>query len=93
MWRKAFVGMPPCGSETKGRHKLLMLYSNARKLSLSQHTVSSNVYTTKVTNLPLKDYCIVRKYYCDLNHTYNCIKCDRMIKAGTNIRVLPLTSI
>ena len=88
--------MPPCGGSTIGRQKLLTLYSNARKLSLSQYnTVSTNVSTTKCTNLSLKDYCIARKYYCDLHHT-NCTKCDRMIMAGTDILengVLPLTAV
>ena len=61
----------------------LSLYSNSRKLPLSQHnTVSSNVYTTNLRNLSLKDYYIAHKYYCELHHNKCVQQCDSMIKAG-----------
>ena len=90
--------MPPCGTDTAGRHKLLTLYSDSRKLPLSQYnTVSSNVYTTNVRNLSLKDYCIARKYYCELHHNTKCTQqCDSMINAGRAVLengVLPLRTV
>ena len=89
--------MPPCSADTAGRHKLLTLYSNSRKLPLSQYnSVSSNVYTTNLRDLSLKDYCTARKYYCELYH-HKCVQqCESMIKAGTAVLengVLPLRTV
>ena len=52
--------------------------------------------TTNLRNLSLKDYCIARKYYCELYHNICVQQCDSTIKAGTAVvesGVIPLHTV
>ena len=63
-------------------NELITHYSNLVKSSLSEYnTATENIYTSKITDLTLCEYCKVRRFIC-MNKHKNCIEYNSMIHAA-----------
>lgn len=53
--------------------------------NLSEYiTISSDIYSSKIDSLTLKEYIMARKYICDTRHI-NCYTCNPMIQAAEKV--------
>lgn len=57
------------------------MHSKSQELS-SFNVVSSDVFISKFKGLTLREYCTVRKYYCENHHLIPCPECKSIIQAA-----------
>ena len=71
---REFKVVPTCSSTSAGRpiNVIVEIYYRNKGNKLSEYDIiDSKVYVSKFQGLCLQEYCIVKKYLCDSNHTIN----------------------